>query len=175
MAVDPFKTFQLYTEIINEVGDMNNIESYPFHKLSNIYYKFDFKDEVEGDITFEKAPSNVFSLVKFPPAAQANKASGIYMVGYAIENNDAQYEKSTTGILFKCLKTVMEVIEDFIKNNPNSIIVFFENTKQDKIGVGQKLPLYAKISHSNIPSDYRTGTILSLNNDKGIYIGPIFK
>lgn len=173
MAVDPFKAFTLYKEIINEVGDLENIESYPFHKLSDNHYKFDFHDEIKGDVTFEEAPSNVFLFVEFPPIAQVEKANGIYMVGYSINGNDAQYEKSSTGVLFKCLKTVVKVIDDFIINHPKCIIVFFENTKEDKLGIGQKMHLYFKISHSNIPS-YRTGEIFSGNN-KGMYVGPIFK
>lgn len=175
MAIDPFKVFNLYRGIISEVGDLENIESYTYNKISDDHYKFDFEDEVKGDVSFEKAPSNVFSLIEFPPIAQAEKANGIYMVGYSINDNDAQYEKSSIGVLYKCLKTVVEIIDNFIINHPKCIIVFFENTKKDKVGIGQKLPLYYKISHSNIPSNYRTGVIHSIDNNKGIYIGPIFK
>lgn len=175
MSTTFVKLFEVYKEMLNEVGDMKNIKPYSFIRPNHLKYQFVVEGDLEVTVNFMKWATEDLKYIKFPPAASIEKASAVYNIGYNIEGDDKQYMKPTAGMLFRILKTVLECIEDFMKSHSNIFITVFETSKiSDENKIGQKLPLYIQLAYKNKPSGHRTGNV-KFDGEEGIYIGPIYK
>ena len=88
-------------------------------------------------------------------------------MGYSVEGTDEQYLKADYSLLLKILKTVVTVINDYIKNYPQDSIFVVMATS--KLGRGfsdpQKMKLYKLIAQQNLPPEYRMGEGSFLGNN----------
>lgn len=103
--------------IIKETGDLKNIDPYP-HENNQFETEEDWKVKVE----FNKAPKDYIDYFKLP--------SNTVNVGYSIEGNQSQYKKTTYSKLIKILKTVSDIIIDYVKKNKSvEGLMFFAASK----------------------------------------------
>jgi hypothetical protein len=117
----------LLEEVINEIGDFKNINSYEFKSLNNNEYIFNVGDD-KVNVYFEKMdPNQIQAMNEFLDKDFFKE--NIYNVVYDIEGVQSQFTKSNYSILVKILKTVTDIIVDFIDNNDVSFLTFYSMDK----------------------------------------------
>lgn len=172
------KLISILSEIITEVGDLQNIQPYQWSKINDTRYDFQIKREDETfrcSVTFTVLSKNDISLIKFNPIIQPENADAIQNVTYSIEGEGSQYLKSDFKLLIRVLKTVSDIIEYHIQSTSNTIFVIFEETKSERIGSAQKSKIYQAIMTQNMLPGYRGSTITYNNTIPGYCISPIYK
>ena len=158
----------LLNEIITEVGDLKNITSFPYDLNDNggVFY-FEYKQEkCKCVVEFTKIPKDINKTFRLPLVVDPT-GKQIVSMGYSVEGTDEQYLKADYSLLLKILKTVVTVINDYIKNYPEDSIFIVMATS--KLGSGfndpQKIKLYKLIAQQNLPTDYRMGEGSFLGNN----------
>lgn len=172
------KLISILTEIITEVGDLQNIQPYEWSKISNNRYDFQVEfneDTLRGSVIFNRLSQNDISLIKFNPVIQPENADAIQNVTYSIEGEGSQYLKSDFKLLIRVLKTVSDIVEYHIQSTSNTIFVIFEETKSERIGSAQKSKIYQAIMTQNMLPGYRGSTVTYNNTITGYCISPIYK
>jgi len=151
MNKDKITLVKLLDEIINEVGDFNNIIPYEYDQSG-----FILSDGYKVDVKISELGNNIIDI---PPIFNPydNK---IYNLSFNVEGDDAQFKKSNYAELIKILKTVVEILKDKIEILlKGSIFTILASDKKGNISMDkQKFKLYKSIISKNIPSDYRIGT-----------------
>lgn len=118
----------IYERIIQEVGDMDNITSYPYKSIHKYRYQFKTNSNLKIDVNFqsnftekelEYLKLNDFDITPYE----------LYNVSYNIEGIDSQYKKSDYKELIRILKTVTNICLDFIKNDKIKALMFFATNK----------------------------------------------
>ena len=161
----------LLKEVINEVGDLQNIQplSYDLEKGTFVVpYK---EKEYRGKVTFTFLNEKNLNAFGLPPVVDLSKIKTGYNIGYSVEGVGSQFFRGDAKLLFAVLKTVSILVADFIEKHPDSLyLVFGEN----KIGVGmedpQKLALYQQILGQNLPQGFRVGKVSILDTVPGLFI-----
>lgn len=106
--------------ILNEVGDLEGVEAYPY---SNNTFTTDEGWQVKVDLSV--IPFGEFQLLNIP-----TKRFNTINVEYTIEGEQSQYKKATYKELIKILKTVSDIVLQYVKDNPNTeALVFFAANK----------------------------------------------
>jgi hypothetical protein len=138
----------LLYEVISEIGDVENIESYSFTKISNQNYEFETDQGDKVKVVFFIAPLSVLN-VKDP-----NPKQTFTNVGFSISGSETQLKKSTYSYLIKIIKTVIDVILDYLKtNHPKYLFISATNKSDEKSSIEfdtQKNQLYQAIMLKNI-------------------------
>lgn len=159
---------RLIEQRIFEILDFNNINSVKFSKKSKFDYQFKLNDFII-DVIFDKTELN-FDFVEVVPALKNLKDTVTYNIGYSVNDTDGQFEKTNLKVLLPILKTITEIINDFITaNKPISLLVFGTNKSGDiepdsvkgkmyQLMVSKFLP--AGYGHSKVKIDSYTGTII---------------
>ena len=82
MKKENIKLIKLFEEIVNEVGDLNNIPVFEYSLNSNGgTFDFEFEDnKAECKVSFTQMPTEVYHLIDLPPIVPRNKE--IISVGY---------------------------------------------------------------------------------------------
>ena len=110
----------LYEQLLKEVGDLENINPYPYSNNSftteqgwkvNVYFqKYDDEDLQALNINTKFYPSPVYNVV------------------FDVEGEESQFSKTTLEEYYKIIKTVAEICTDFIKeNNPKGLTFLAAN------------------------------------------------
>lgn len=155
------KLIIILTEVINEIGDLKNLEPYKY-KISQDRGSFNvLKNDKKYPVkvTLSHWDEKFRNMLEFPPAAEASNKP-IYALGYDINGDDTQVFSSDIRTLLRILKTVSEILEFHISKlkDQNPIFAIFAT---DKKGAGyedqQKLNLYRAILSQNIPQGWRMG------------------
>lgn len=106
--------------ILNEVGDLEGIEAYPYS--SN---KFITDNGWEVSVELSVIPFGEFQSLNIP-----TKRRNTINVSYSIEGEESQYKKTTYKELIKILKTVTDIVLQYVKDHPNTeALVFFAANK----------------------------------------------
>lgn len=106
--------------LISEAGDLENIESYP-HTNEQFITDEGWQVKVEMSVI----PFNEFQTLYIP-----TKRRNTINVSYSVEGEQSQYEKTTYKGLIKILKTVSDIVLEYVKQNPNTqALVFFAANK----------------------------------------------
>lgn len=159
------KNKKILFEILNEIGDFNNISSYDYNKINNFNYSF--KSELGTvNVEFEKIEDLTTDIKVNNDQFNINNINSIFNVRYDIEGNEFQKTKTTLKTLLPILKTIVNIINQFIaqKNLYGLIMIGIS-----KLGIlkddHQKNLLYLMISKNNLPNGYRLSNVeLDFNN-----------
>lgn len=134
-------------EVLNEIGDIQNIKPYPFSKTSNQLYEFETEDGELVQVSFLIAPISLIGI-------EDTKEKTFTNIGFTISGSETQLKKSKYSYLIKILKTVVEVIIDYLKiNHPKYLFISSTNKTDEKsmiIWDSQKTKLYQAIMIKNI-------------------------
>jgi hypothetical protein len=144
----------LLERILKEVGDLDNIPSYKFKKLNPTNYIFSDVDNDAILVSFKKYESNeVDHLVGNNSKIDLSK---IYNVVYNIEKEESQYKQTRYTELIKIIKTIYEIIKEFINDKQPTGLTFFAANKNSDFILSktdpQKGMLYKSILLKNIQS-----------------------
>ncbi len=161
--------------ILTEIGDLTNIKSYPYKKINDSTYKFSFQidnKEIEADI-FIYTPASDFSeaLEIWEPFSSQDKEyfknqmgkiekkysyntkfTQFISISYTLNDEENQLLKTNLQNFFPILKTIKNIILEYInKNKPFVIYMAGSNKKYGVEGADpQKNILYDALSKSNL-------------------------
>lgn len=171
MSQNTIKIAQLIKEVIEEVGDLQNIQPLPYD-LEKGTFTVPYKGkEYRGKVLFTFFNKQGLEMIKFPPVVDLAKFTTGYSIGYSIEGIGSQYIRGDAKLLFTVLKTVSILISEFITNHPESIYLIFA---ENKTGIGmedpQKLLLYKQILGKNLPQGFRIGEMGIEGIVQGLFI-----
>jgi hypothetical protein len=145
-----FKLMNILNEIILEYGDLSNIESYPYDKIS--YNKYSFID-YQGDITNVEFQSFAGIGIVTMPVLQNKRG---YNCVFKVEGESTQYKNIPLNQYNKILKTILEINNEFITNN-NPDFMFYKGTSKTSIddpNFNTKDRIYFAIIKANTPLGY---------------------
>ncbi|MDA8693290.1 hypothetical protein N9L92_04440 [Saprospiraceae bacterium] len=162
--------------ILLEIGDLNNIEPYPFGSPSRTtLFKTDVGDIVLVDIS--KVNSQDMHRVNLPDIVHDRK--DVFNISFVLtkkmdEHKDDQATKTNYKYLCKVLKTVVEISKIVaIREMSNFDLPVIVLGAVDKIGQfnlteSQKIKIYQLVLDRNLPRHYRRGPI-TLDGIIGMY------
>lgn len=156
-----FTLSSLIKEIINEVGDLGNIEPYPFSTMSDTYANFKTDDSEKVSVYFEDI-TDIMDKSSIPKVFDPKNNLIIQFV-YDVQGSTSQYKKTSFGELIKILKTVLVFFKEkipyiFSKYGKNVIIVISSQSRySDTFNPNdpQKDALYQEVVIKNLPSGFR--------------------
>lgn len=155
------KLIELLMDVIQEVGDLKNIQPFKF-TLTNNGGKFniDHQDKTfRVNVSLTLWGSEYHKWLDFPPIVDI-KDKSIYSVGYDVEGDDTQVFKGDLRILIRIIKTVSEIVKDFINKNQSQNPIFVISAtgkKGESYEDQQKLNLYRAVLTQNLPQGWRMG------------------
>ena len=174
MSDKSFSLLEYYNSLINEVGNLDKIEPYPY-VLNNGggNFEFGFNDEkYKVGVTITMVPLKAIETLTLPPVA--GKTEYVFNIGYNIKGDDTQFMKTNFSTIIRIMKTFVDIIKDSLPKYPKDSIFIF--TATSKIGKGfedsQKMNLYKLILQQNMPVGYRNGFFKILGND-AVYLTKI--
>lgn len=174
MSTRAYKLLTLLRENLLEVGDLQNISSYSEVKtISDSEYQFYSEDGSTVNVNFEKITPAYTQLIKSPPIIDKKNIKEYYNLGYSVDNQDTQAKKSTIKELLRIMKTISEIVNEWLVKNRNCAILILETNKKhpNKVGFGQKSLLYQAVISKNLPGGY-LGREVKFAGTDGILIGP---
>lgn len=138
---------------ITEIGDLKGIKPFPYEQVLGDEYEFksnlgkvevSFSEYSQPDTNL-KVSYEGFDYTQ----TQVN-------VGYTLEGVGSQYLKSNPRELFKILKTVVDITNDYISKQSPYVLLFFGSSKDGSLKDDkQKNSLYLSIMNQNLPTGYR--------------------
>ena len=147
----------LYEQILKEVGDLENIEPYKWNKISKNEYYFLDKDNDEIYVNFNLYNEEEVQLINFNP--HIKDITKVYNVSYSLQGKQSQYKKDDYHSLLKIIKTVFDIVKDFISNENPYGLTFFAGHKNDDFILSKTDPQKGKL--------YKTILLKNLQNFPG--------
>ena len=116
----------LLEQVINEVGEIENIEPYSFNKEGN-EFKFNTYDGLNVEVRFEKYNKD--------DAKFLGIEENSYNLIYNVEGDQTQHVKRDYSYLIKIITTIFNISVDWIKTHPSikNITIFAGNKNKDKL------------------------------------------
>lgn len=160
---DIIKLSKLLTEILNELGDLKNIESVEWERDSNSYtFQVDNNKVVCEfqpwlyqeliDIIIPSVDNEVFQDTVIKKRALLLNS---YNLSFTVDGRTDQAKKTDVQTLFVILSTIVSIAKDFIKTNNPFILTIFSSSKFGGISNDrQKDLIYREISKQHLPSNY---------------------
>lgn len=159
---EQIKLLNLLNEILNEVGDLQNIKPYEFDydPWESSFYTED------GDLVVMRVEDDTDKLRSVLNISKVfeKDINTIYNLSFDINGETTQAKKSTLKELIKILKTVsifaseeLQRINSGIPKNEKPILIIGAQSKTLKglVNDPQKYQLYSKIISNILPSNYR--------------------
>lgn len=116
----------IYEQLLKEVGDLENIKSYPYTSNSfstDLGLKVNVKFQEYDNRDIEALNLNT----KYYQAP-------IFNVVFDVEGDESQFTKTTLNEYLKIIKTVTEICKDFIKEkNPNGLTFFAASKNRNNL------------------------------------------
>jgi hypothetical protein len=152
---------KLVKEIIQEVGDLRNVEPYKFNYVKTLHAGAFTIPEIGGVTMYIEDITHDILLGELPPVFSPY-ANEIFQIGYTVEGVGTQYKKTDYKQLIKILKTVLEftkravpdVLEKYGQGTIFGIASQAKDT-EDFIPSPQKDALYRAIVLQNLPEGFR--------------------
>lgn len=173
MSVNVIKLMSLLNENLLEIGDLQNIVPYKINQIRDDRYKFEIENGDIVDVMFTLLSKEEASFLKTAPIINKEKISNYYNLGYSIKGFSTQAKTTDIRELLKLVATLLEIVKKFIRINPTSSILIFEENKKEELGFikGQKSLLYKSVISKNLPLGYLSGPV-EYNKIEGLIIAP---
>jgi hypothetical protein len=171
MKNERLKLIPLLQEIINEIGDFNNIKPFKFDKNLEFDIPFNnkiYKGKVEITLITDSFILNGLYQSKYDPII-TTQINQYYNISYTIDGGDIQSIRSELGLLTRILYTVILILQKELSKYPKNSLFFIaaEEKQADKT---QKMDYYWEIMIKNVPNSLKKGEIYFSNNKIGYYI-----
>jgi hypothetical protein len=116
----------IYEQLLKEVGDLENIKSYPYSNnsfITDLDLKVNVKFQEYNNEDIEALGLNI----KYYQAP-------IFNVIFDVEGDESQFTKTTLDEYLKIIKTVTEICIDFVKEkNPNGLTFFAASKNKNNL------------------------------------------
>jgi hypothetical protein len=168
------KLAEIYKQIVNESGDLQNIKSYPYNKFGNKNYSFDV-NEINTYVEVEFSNLKSLDDTEFKTTTQIyndymKPDDKSYNIGYDVGGDQYQFTKTNIGVYNRIMKTIVDIIQDFISNVKPYSLWIVGTSKNNILTNSQKNLIYYNISHHNMVPGYRIHDG-SLNYEGATYDG----
>lgn len=171
MSTNVIKISQLLKELVNEVGDLQNIQPVPYDVSKGTFAVDYLEKQYRGKVQFTRLDKKGLSLIKLPPIVDQTKIQVGYNIGYSIEGISSQAIKGDVKLLLSILKAVSEIVADHIIKQPDAMYFIFAESKVEAgFNDPQKLKLYQHILGHNLPKGFRMGKAEIEGIAEGIFI-----
>ena len=155
---------------LNELFDFDNLQDVPFVRMGSNAYNFQIEIN-ESDVEFyvDIVPAN--DSIKLIPAV--DHATKIYNVAYAVSDDMVvdRYAITDQKVMLLVMKTVTEIVEDFINRNDPDILTFFaESSDGTERGEQSKLTIYKAVMDKNKPAGYVVSNATGNSGKKGFML-----
>lgn len=174
MSLRVLPLWKVERELLQELGDLENIKIFPIEEISEFQYRF-FIQEQEAIVAFEECTDLVHNqFIRIPPAFLLYKTDPVYNLGYAVDRYSLEKKMDVTAkVYFQIMATVLEITKKFLKEHENAFLLFFESTLKGK-REGQRFEYYVEILLKHLKADYvQTG--VSIGEKEGVLFGPYRK
>ena len=139
---------------IKEIGDLKNIQTYPYQKIKPNLYAFD-TEFGNVEVGFEEFFYKDWEEFKVE-YNQYDYSGRVYNVLYAIDDITSQIEKTNYKELIKIMSTIRDIVEDFISSfSPYALLMFGIDKSGGISSDKQKNSLYLLLASKNLPPNYR--------------------
>jgi hypothetical protein len=178
---------QIIKEMVTEIGDLENIEPYPYSvsKISNTYdesedtpsftvnnYEGRFIADINGEsvgvlVWVDHLHSSEVGDLDIAPVF--SRDGEVYHIGFQVGGKDSQYTKTDMRSYSRILKTVADILAEVVLENDlatrkKNLYLMASSSKEGVRGTDDaKLRYYRAILNYNILPGYRMG--------EGIYMG----
>ena len=153
---------------ISEIMDFENIEIRDINRQNKYHYSFN-SDGYDIDVYFHKTELN-FDYFKIPPALKKLKDTESYNIGYSVNDIDGQFEKTNLKIFLPILKTIVEIINNFIQlNKPISLLIFGTDRSGEIASSSTKAKLYQIMIKKHLPNGY-SSNVAKLDSYDGLIL-----
>ena len=173
MSKNAIKLMSLLNENLLEIGDLANIQPYPFSSARKGEYVIDIEDGDKVDVVFSKVGEDERKYLRLAPIFKKSEVNDFYNLGYSIKGISTQAKESNVKELLKIMSALMLITKEFLKGKELTGILLFEENKKESLGFtsGQKSLLYKSVVSQNLPSGYISGPAEFMGVN-GIVIGP---
>ena len=138
---------------ITEIGDLKGIKPFPYEQVLGDEYEFQ-SNVGRVNVNFEELTQSDTDLKVSYGGFDYGQPQ--VNVGYTLEGVDSQYLKSNPRELFKILKTIVDITNDYISKQSPYVLLFFGVSKDGGLKDDrQKNSLYLSIMNQNLPTGYR--------------------
>ncbi len=136
----------LLEQILNEIGDLDKIDSYDFIKSDSNKYRFSTDDGLRINVVIDGWDDYSQESFELPEKT--------HNVSYSVEGDESQFKKESYSYLIKILKTIFDIIIKHLNDNKEikGITLFAGNKNKDKF-----------LSHSDTQKE-KLYKIIFLNN-----------
>lgn len=147
-----------------EVLDFKNIQTFDYKKISNDHYQFKVNETVV-DVLFDEfiLDTGQFEVV---PLIEPFDGKPLINVGYKFGGVETQFKKTDIKSFLPILKTVVEIIKEYVKLHEPFLISFFA-TGRDNLDT--KLKIYQLLISRFHPDGFGISKI-SLDGDTGVLL-----
>jgi len=153
MSISLNEVLRTLKEIIQEVGDLNKLDSYDYSGIAD-RYEFAVNDKIHVDVGFTRPyQEDEISALNLPDSATRLNT---YNISYMIDGVDTQVTKSDYSTLIRILKTVSDIIVKWLQKNEESVqalTIFAANKKATRYLISadkQKSKIYQAIIIKNL-------------------------
>jgi hypothetical protein len=162
----------LISEMIAEVGDLRNVETYPYKTyVTGNGYGAQFTamlpngNSVEVEALIEELDKSDIAALELPPVFEKESTSETivgFNIAFTVGGDDAQFDKTDFRTYVKIIATVVEFVKDIIVENEQyyykPLYTFASTSKTGQTGTKDiKLDYYRAVLNSNLPAGYRMG------------------
>jgi hypothetical protein len=149
----------LLKETLNEIGDLNNIEPFPYI-LTSYGGTFDIEIPNYGVIDVRVVTEDVSNFKQdfhFPPIINP-EGKELINIAYSIDGTDSQFAKTNISLLMRILKTISEMINEILVKYEDPLFIIMASDKFGGVKSDpQKFKFYKLILRQNMPSGWRIG------------------
>ena len=166
--------------ILQEILDLKNIPACEYTKSSNTEYEFVLNDDIVH-VTFDKfSECGVDPILNISGTTDwysdglkyASNPDDLYNVGYTVNGTDIHAGKRSYKIFISIIKTVMEIVNDFVANNkPFGLFVSSINKETGEPNDRQKDIVYRALAGTHFPPGYIRNEDVKVNYDDAVYNG----
>jgi hypothetical protein len=162
----------LVSEMVNEVGDLTNIEIYPYKTyVTGDGYAAKFtaalpnNTEVEVEALSQEVGDTHIQRLKLPPVFEKENPTEtitVFNFEFTVGEDDAQFAKTDFRTFVRIVATVVKFLKQIIVENEQSyykpLYVIISTSKTGYTGTKDtKLDYYRAVLNNNLPPGYRMG------------------
>ncbi len=154
--------------MLMEVLDFKNIQTFDYKKISNDHYQFKVNEAIV-DVLFDEFILDIgqFEVV---PLIEPFNGKPLINVGYKFGGVETQFKKTDIKSFLPILKTVVEIIKEYVKlHDPFLISVFATGRDNLDSSDPTKLKIYQLLISRFHPDGFGISKI-SLDGDTGVLL-----
>ena len=157
MSKNKLNLYKILQEVLNELGDFNNIK--PFNFNSNLEFDIPYNGiNYKAKVEIQQDNDNTLIQFQYDPVLTNKHGFHYYNINFEIDGMNQQAFKSNLSLYLQIMYTVLLIIQQEIQNYPNSVFVLLADDKNNDSKTKQNY--YYKILNQNKIQNMKHGNVL---------------